>query len=256
MRRLLGFVLIITMFVPLANAQEEPIPPRRTKAPKVGLFAGYTPGMLFFDVAPINDFLRGTGAAPFGDEAMFMQGGAGALYILIVPNVRVGFMAMGGSRTSTTVDIATSIRQDVDVNISFGGFTVEYVWTIIPKLDVAVGTMIGWGGMELTLRKQRPGAGATWESEKGVFTSWPGQAGTDGMTTLTRDLSGSYFTLVPALNVEYAISGWIGVRLGASYVAMMAPSWSLDGEYDLAGVPSSVKGNGFMLHAGIFIGTF
>ena len=76
------------------------------------------------------------------------------------------------------------------------------------------------------------------------------------MTTLTRDMSGSFFTLIPALNVEYAISGWIGVRLGASYVAMMAPSWSLDNDYDLAGVPSSVKGNGLMLQAGIFVGTF
>jgi hypothetical protein len=255
MRRFLGLFLIITMLVPLASAQEEPIPPRRTKAPKVGLFAGYTPGMLFFDVAPINEFLSGTGAAPMNDEAMFMQGGAGALYILVVPNVRVGFMAMGGSRTSTTVNADTKIRQDVDVNISFGGFTFEYVWTIVPKLDVAVGTMIGWGGMDLTLRKQLPGEGATWDGEKGVFTDW-NNASVNGMTTLTRDMSGSFFTLIPALNVEYAISGWIGVRLGASYVAMMAPSWSLDGDYDLAGVPSSVKGNGLMLQAGIFVGTF
>ena len=256
MRRLLGIFLIITMLVPLASAQEEPIPPRRTKAPKVGLFAGYTPGMLFFDVAPINAFLSGTGAAPMNDEAMFVQGGAGALYILVVPNVRVGFMAMSGGRTGTTVNAGTKIRQDVDVNVSFGGFTFEYVWTVVPKLDVALGTMIGWGGMGLTLRKQLPGPGATWDSEKGVYTNWPDQTGTDGMTTLTRDMSGSFFTLIPAVNVEYAISGWIGVRLGASYVAMMAPSWSLDGDYDLAGVPSSVKGNGLMLQAGIFVGTF
>ena len=46
------------------------------------------------------------------------------------------------------------------------------------------------------------------------------------------------------------------MRVGASYVAMLAPSWSLDGEYDLAGVPGSVKGNGLMLQAGIFVGTF
>ncbi len=252
MRRLLGIFLIIAMLVPLASAQEEPIPPRRTKAPKVGLFAGYTPGMLFFDVAPINQFLSGTGAAPMNDEAMFMQGGAGALYILVVPNVRVGFMAMGGSRTSTTVNADTKIRQDVDVNISFGGFTFEYVWTIVPKLDVAVGTMIGWGGMGLTLRKQLPGEGQTWDREKDLFTNWNATTG----NVLTRSLTGSFFTLIPALNVEYALSGWIGVRLGASYVAMLAPSWSLDGDYDLAGVPGSVKGNGLMLQAGIFVGTF
>jgi hypothetical protein len=252
MRRFVGILLLLSMFAPLAVPQEEPIPPRRTKAPKVGLFAGYTPGLLFFDVAPINEFLAGTGMAPLNDEAMFMQGGAGALYILVVPNLRVGFMAMGGSRTGTTANIATGIRQDVDVNISLGGFTFDYVWTVVPRLDVAVGTMIGWGGMEMTLRKQLPGGSQTWQGEKDLFTNWNATTG----TVLTRNLSGGFFTLVPALNVEYAISGWVGVRLGASYVLMMAPSWTLDGEYDLAGVPSSVKGSGFMVNAGIFVGTF
>ena len=257
MRRLLGIFLLITMLVPLASAQEEPIPPRRTTAPKVGLFAGYTPGLLFVNVTPVNEFLLGTGAAPLSDDGMFMQGGAGALYILVVPNVRVGFMAMGGGRTSTTVNVGTGIRQDVNINVSFGGFTFDYVWTVVPKLDVAVGTMIGWGGMDLTLRKQLPGEGQTWDREKDLFANWPGSPGVPVTgNVLTRNLSGSFFTLIPALNVEYAISGWIGVRLGASYVAMLAPSWTLDGEYDLAGVPSSVKGNGFMLNAGIFVGTF
>jgi len=257
MKRLLGFLLIITLLVPLASAQEEPIPPRRTKAPKVGLFAGYTPGLLFVNVAPVNDFLAGTGAAPLSDDATFVQGGAGALYILVIPDVRVGFMAMGGGRTSSTVNVDTKIRQDVTSNVSFGGFTFDYVWTILPKLDVSVGTMIGWGGMDLTLRKQLPGEGQTWDREKDLFGKWPGTPGPPVTgNVLTRELSGSFFTLIPAVNVEYAISGWVGVRLGASYVVMMAPSWTLDGEYDLAGVPSSVKGNGFMINAGIFVGTF
>ena len=143
--------------------------------------------MLFFDVAPINEFLLGTGAAPLDDNAMFMQGGAGALYILVVPNVRVGFMAMGGTRTSTTVNADTKIRQDVDVNISFGGFTFEYVWTVVPKLDVAVGTMIGWGGMELTLRKQLPGDGSDVGSREGTVH----ELERDDGNTLTRGLSGA-----------------------------------------------------------------
>jgi hypothetical protein len=252
MRRLLGFVVVLALLVPAAGAQEEPIPPRRTKAPKVGLFAGYTPGLLFFSVSPVNEFLSGTGAEPMNDEAMFMQGGAGALYILVVPNMRVGFMGMGGVRSTTTANMTTSVRQDVDVSISFGGFTFDYVWTVVPKLDVALGTMIGWGGMDLTLRKQLAGSGQTWEGEKDLFTNWNATTG----NVLTRNLSGSFFTLVPSVSLEYAISGWIGVRIGASYVAMMAPSWSLDGEHDLVGVPSSVKGDGLMLHAGIFVGTF
>jgi hypothetical protein len=61
---------------------------------------------------------------------------------------------------------------------------------------------------------------------------------------------------VPAVNIEYGILGWLGVRLGASYVGMSAPSWTVDDQYDLLGVPSKVSGKGFMVNMGIFIGTF
>jgi hypothetical protein len=58
------------------------------------------------------------------------------------------------------------------------------------------------------------------------------------------------------VNLEYAVTGWLAFRAGASYVGMSFPSWSVDGEYDLLDVPSSVSGKGFMVQAGIMVGTF
>jgi hypothetical protein len=37
---------------------------------------------------------------------------------------------------------------------------------------------------------------------------------------------------------------------------MASPSWQVDDKYDLLGVPSKISGKGFMINAGLFVGTF
>jgi hypothetical protein len=257
-----ALLLIVTAFcASLAQAQDEPIPPKRTHMVKVGLFGGVTPGMIFPNVKPINDFLVAGGAAPLKDNGVFMLGGTGAAYIMIVPNLRVGGLGMSGSTSSTSLDVATNIRRDVQLKIGYGGVTVEYVVPILEHLDFAVGTMLGGGGMDLTIRKSNGGSN-TWAGEQGYL----GEVGT-GFTpsganlgsppnNVTRVLSGSFYILIPAASFEYAVTGWLAFRLGASYVAMVAPTWKIDSNYDLLGVPSDVNGNGFMVNLGVLVGTF
>ena len=252
MKKLLVLCIAAIIGVTATLAQEEPIPPpRRVKAPKVGLFGGYTPAWLNVDVTEVNTFLQGTGAGSLSDGGIFMNGGAGAIYILVVPNLRVGGMGMGGGISSSQLDPATNIRRDVEMSVGLGGVTVEYVVNIVPRLDVAFGTMIGWGGVDLTLRADSGGSN-TWTGESTWFRDWP----RGPWTNSTRTLSGSYFALVPAVNVEYAVLGWLALRVGASYTAMLFPSWQVDGKYDLLNVPDGVNGNGFMINGGILVGTF
>ena len=58
------------------------------------------------------------------------------------------------------------------------------------------------------------------------------------------------------MNLEYSLLRWIGFRLGVSYLGMTAADWKQDEKYDLIGVPSDVSGRGWMINAGIFLGTF
>ena len=57
MRKIFLLLLLAGFSLSLVQAQEEPIPPKRSRMIKVGLFGGFTPGMLFPDVKPVNDFL-------------------------------------------------------------------------------------------------------------------------------------------------------------------------------------------------------
>ena len=252
---------VAALCVSLGLAQEEPIPPKRSHMVKVGLFGGFTPGMIFPNVKPVNDFLVAGGAAPLKENGVLLLGGAGAAYIMIVPNLRVGGVGMSGSISSTSLDLSTNIRRDAQLKIGYGGVTVEYVVPLFEHFDFSVGTMLGTGGMDITIRKSNGGSN-TWGSEQGYLGSrglfFPPIAGDLGSppNNVTRIYSGSFYILIPSAGFEYAVTGWLAFRLGVSYVAMVAPTWRVDSNYDLLGVPSDVNGNGFMVNAGLLVGTF
>jgi hypothetical protein len=115
--------------------------------------------------------------------------------------------------------------------------------------------------MDLTLRKSN-GASNTWAGEQGYLGSVGGGFTPSGADlgsppgNVTRILTGSFYIFVPSAAFEYAVTGWLALRLGASYVAMVAPTWRVDSNYDLLGVPSNVNGNGFMINAALLVGTF
>jgi hypothetical protein len=254
---------VVSFCASLGLAQDEVIPPKRSHMAKVGLFGGFTPGMIFPNIKPINDFLVAGGAAPLKDNGVFMLGGTGAAYIMIVPNLRVGGLGMSGSISSTSLDMATNIRRDVQLKIGYGGVTVEYVVPIMEHLDFAAGTMLGGGGMDLTIRKSN-GDASTWGGEKvylhavgtGDFGIPTGTDLSNPPSEVTRVLTGSFYIIIPSVAFEYAVTGWLAFRLGASYVAMVAPTWKIDSNYDLLGVPSEVNGSGFMVNLGVLVGTF
>lgn len=247
-------LMVTTSICVFAQQEEEPpIPPKRSKAGKVGAFGGFTPGWLFVDVKPINEFLVPAGGASLKENGVFLWGGGGAAYIMLLPNLRVGGVGMNGSIQSTRLD-AFGVRRDTELGVGFGAVTFEYVIPVFERLDVAVGTMLGGGGIDITLR-QDLGGPKTWGNEWNNYGTGNYQIGGQ-IKHIKQTLSGSYFVWIPSVCVEYAILGWVGFRLGASYVGMSSPSWTVDENDELLGVPSNVSGKGFMINAGLFVGTF
>ena len=255
MRRAFFLTIVFLLLVESAMSQEDLIPPKRSRTAKVGFFGGLTPGWLFVDVDPLNEFLVAANGAPLKDNGVFLFGGGGAVYIGVINNFRIGGVGMSGSISSSLVD-ASGVRRDADLSVGFGGVTVEYVIPVAERLVIAVGTMLGWGGVDLTLREDN-GENLTWDDEWADFGSGNYNNPSTGLiSNITRKLTGSYVVWVPSLNVEYAVLGLLGARVGVSYVGMNAPSWTVDGEYDLTGAPGDVNGRGFMINAGLFIGAF
>ncbi len=234
----------------VVHAQDETIPPQRSRGAKVGALAGFTMGYLFMDTAPVNDFLTAGGAAPVSSNGVFLYGGAGAAYIMLVKNLRVGGIGMSGHSSSSALD-ASGTRRDAKLTAGYGAITFEYVVPLLQRLDLIGGLNLGWGGIDIELRKST-GTATSWLDEQNFLKS-PDLSPTNNVT---RTLSGHFFIWTPSVSLEYAFLGYLGVRVGVSYLGMSSPSWEVDNNFSLVNVPSNVTGKGWMVNGGIFLGTF
>ena len=254
MKRLFLLLLVIFATVVTAMAQidteEEPIPPpRKSFGPKFGGAAGFTQNFLFLDISPINQILAANNFAPLNGSAMFMKGGQGYGYIMLVPNLRVGGMGGSGTRLSTSYSLSDHTRRDLELSAGFGGVTVDYVFPVLPRFDIATGVFLGMGGMSFTLRRD-DGAQKLWGTE------WSQLGTTGAVYNVTTKLLGTFFVVQPNVNFEFAILRWLGIRVGAGYMGMFGNNWKVDDNYDLLGVPDNINAKGWMINGGIFLGTF
>ncbi|MBI4547473.1 MAG: hypothetical protein HY707_05815 [Ignavibacteriae bacterium] len=239
------FLLMSQMF---AQEQEyEPVPPKRSSQAKLGGALGFTQHWLFLDVDPLNKVLRNSGAKELDDRGMLLLGGQGYGYILFVQNLRIG--GMGVSGTSKSRSLTGFTRRDVELKVGFGGVTIDYVIPIVPRLDVAIGGLLGGGGLDIKMTRD-DGRPKVWNN---LWTDYGSQM---PVQEYSRKLSGSFFIYQPSVNLEFALLRWLGFRAGVSYVGMAGGDWELDEKYELLGVPDEINGKGFMLNGGIFIGTF
>jgi hypothetical protein len=252
MHRTITLFLLILAAVSSALSQAdqyEPVPPPKSTPGKIGGAIGYTPAWLSMDLDALNATIVAAGGTPFDGGTMMLNGGQGYAYILLVQNLRVGGMGMSGTRSTSRIEEATNTHRDVELNVSYGGVTVEYTMPVMPRLDVTVGTLLGGGGMTVTMRRDQGGA-KVWDD------LWDEFGSSASPTEYTRKMDGSFFIYQPSVTIEFAILRWLGVRAGVGYLGMAGGSWQLDGHYDLAGVPDEINGNGWMINTGIYLGTF
>ncbi len=252
MKRCAFLVFLVLLTLSFAAAQDETIPPpRRAHPQKVGAVGGFTMGWLLLDVNPINSFLTAAKFNPLNTSGVFEVGGAGAAYIMVLKNFRVGGAGMSGSLSSSALEAGTGIRRDAELKAGYGAVTLEYVIPLMDRLDLVTGVALGAGGIDIILRKNN-GTASTWQGEQNAFDS----SAIAAVGNISRTLTGHFFIWVPSVSLEYAFLGWLGVRAGASYVGMSAPSWTVDSNYDLLNVPSNITGKGWMINLDLLVGTF
>ncbi|MBI5475708.1 MAG: hypothetical protein HY964_03120 [Ignavibacteriales bacterium] len=257
MKRLLAIWMIMALFAVNLLAQDEeesapPTPPRRSIPAKIGGAGGFTQNLLFLNLNPINNYLKGAFAAEFDKTPMLLLGGQGYGYIMLVQNLRIGGVGATGSLKSAALDtgIEPNIRRDVELSVGFGGVTIEYVLPVLPRLDISAGIMLGAGSTNIKIWRNQS-SNIKWDDVWNDFGHYQTVS-----SDFNHTLNGSFFVYQPQLNIEYAVLRWVGVRLGVAYNGMSASEWKYDDKYDLIGVPTNISGKGLMINGGIFLGTF
>ncbi len=215
---------------------------------KLGGAGGITPVVGMFDNAEIDKYLASAGLPVFGSDPIYLVGGEGYGYIMFLRNVRMGGFGVSGVRSVNS--ITGNVKKEVDYTLSYGGFMIDYVQPIAYRLDVAVGASIGGGAINLTMRR-----------DDGSFKQWDSLWSSFGdlsrpTSNYTRTMTGSFVTFNPHVNIEYTLLTWLQLRVGVGYPIMFSPEWKLDNQYEINGVPSKIKTDGYTVNAGIMFGFF
>ena len=164
---------------------------------RFGAAAGIAPGFVFPNVDPINNHLASIGI-PELSKGIFVYGGGGYAYIMIVDNLRLGGIGLSGSQ-STSGNLGQNYFNtnfEVKQSFSFGGLSVEYTLPFINKVALSIGAIIGMGTQTVNVYQNR--GGYSWNSiwPQPIFSSLPSNPGNYS------EVKNSFISITPTMNLD------------------------------------------------------
>lgn len=168
----------------------------------------------------------------------------------IVPNVRVGFSWITGSRSSEGRVLAGADTVTRTMEYSVGSRTVhaDYAWVPVRGLSIVPGAGFCWATQ--TIATYQAPSTVAWADLTNPTTLAPSP-------TAFTELRRSALAVVPRLNIEYAVAPWVAIRAQAAYTLQVsAGDWQLDRTATASGVPEDIKITAFSAQLGLFIGLF
>lgn len=249
-----ALLLVIASAAPLAAQGGEDdydfsdIPVEEEEIPYIGVGGGYQLMLTLLNTEPL-DVVSGSLGMPDVSGQLFMHGGGGFAAIGIIPNVRVGVYGGAGSKQVNADTSLDGVAYDRSLRFTSGytGAHIDYAIPVLNKLTVAPGVLIGGGSTAIDYAQtQTP---ATFENLFGPQTA----RGANEQTSMLR----TYFFAYPVLNIEYAMTQFILLRIGGGYMYGFGEKteWENGHGAVITGVPE-VSADGPTFTAGLFLGLF
>ncbi len=203
-----------------------------------GLGGGYVGSFLFLNLDEINTISKEMSLNDL-KSPFFLSGAQGFTAIGIIPNIRIGFSGYSGLKKVEKVnDYKTTFG--LKYGVGFTGFSIDYGFVIFKNFAILPGLGLGWSSIEITKYNI---SNFDWSNLKSnIYTS--------------NILEGNFLFLEPHLTVEFAVTPFLMIRLGAQYPFSFAGKWNVNDVIEVTNVPSSLKPTGFAINFGIFVGLF
>ena len=218
---------------------------------RFGAAGGVAPAFVFPNVDPINIQLKSLGI-PELSKGIFVYGGGGYAYIMIVDNLRFGGIGFTGSQSTSGKLGPALVNNDYEVrqNYSFGGLTVEYTLPFINKVAVSVGAILGMGTQSIDLYQNY--GNYDWNTiwPQPVYSSLSDHPATHS------EIKNNFISLTPTLNLDVPLNRFIAVRIGGGYVLPISESWSVNNDRTINRIPSDLNAKSFFIQTGIYFGFF
>ncbi len=209
---------------------------------------GYIPGWYFHNLEPLNQKLNMIGVPALSEKGFYSSGGAGFLYLMFVPNLRIGGMGFGGTGSSEAPKGNDNSQMGALYSFGGGGLTIEYTLPFIKTIGVSAGMILG--GAYQNVEVYRNNGNFNWDDLWNNFQQDPAASG------YGRIMENNYWILSPTLNIDIPFYRFFIFRIGGGYNFSLGNDWTVENDKELAGVPSDLNGDGFFIQSGIFIGFF
>ncbi len=202
---------------------------------------GFFPGMQFVNLDDLNSQLSSLSLPKFSDENVLITGGGGYIYIGFIPNLRVGGLGYGGTKSIS--HSLNNVNYQVDYGVGVGGFTVEYTLPFIKNVALSLGAIIGGGEISVEYYENRENF--SWTS---ILTS----SQKNNYTKIKND----FYLFTPTINLDIPIYRFLALRFGGGYQVAIGGKWEANNNQTLFNAPDSFNGNSFFIHTGIYFGFF
>ncbi|KAF0142474.1 MAG: hypothetical protein FD122_431 [Stygiobacter sp.] len=220
---------------------------------RFGAAGGVSASYAFLNLDAINSQIKTLGILELS-KGMFLFGGGGYAYIMIVDNVRIGGIGLSGTQSTSGRVKFLAANREVKYNYGFGGLTVEYTLPFVKNVALSIGGIIGGGSQSIEVyQNELP---YTWSN------SWPSsyKIMEDPFDLLQSNsaaiIKNSFFTFTPTLNLDVPINRFIALRIGGGYVMNFSDNWKINNDQNIAGVPKELSSNNFFIQTGIYFGFF
>jgi hypothetical protein len=244
MKKLLLIFLLLISFTHLTAQEGEDV----GWVARFGIAGGVNPSYFFPNLDQLNSEIKRMGLSELSSSGMLLFGGGGYAYIMLIDNLRLGGIGFGGA-TSSKRSI-NGINKEVDYNFGLGGVTVEYTLPFVKYVALSVGATIGVGSQSIEIYQNK--GDYTWNNIWGKTIP----SGTMMHDDINYEITNTFFTIVPTLNLDLPISRFIALRFGGGYIFNFNNDWKVNNDRNISGVPTDLTKNNFFIQSGIYFGFF
>ncbi|MCX7736856.1 MAG: hypothetical protein N2319_09100 [Candidatus Kapabacteria bacterium] len=220
---------------------------KEEKPPYFAIGGGYTGTFIFTNFDELNKkLLEPTYRFPENalSAPIFLSGVQGFTAIGIIPNVRLGFLGMGGSKSVEKKDTVINLNKHVEYSLSFQGISIDYGIILMKSLALIPGLTFGWGNRTIEVY-QAP-----------AEVSWDGFQAIGDLNKFLNRAEGNFYFVQPNVNFEYALTPFFMIRANAGYALSFSGDWTFNRTAKLINVPDKIDANGFTVQFGLFLGLF
>jgi hypothetical protein len=219
------------------NVQFEESDVKIEKPPYFGLGGGYVGNFIFLNLDDINTLAGSDGLSEL-KSPIYLSGAEGFTAIGLVPNLRIGFSGYSGFKKTEKAQNFNTIG--IKYEVGFTGFAVDYGIVLFKSFAILPGLNFGWSNIKID--KYTIGKFSWNDLKQNAYTA--------------NVVNGSFWFVQPKLNIEFAATPFLMVRLGCGYPVAFGSKWKLGEVADIGDVPSGIKTQGFLLNFGLFVGLF